>query len=94
MLRRELIFTMLAIHDPCIWSVILNKVYTMMTRTEQRSNLLAASRRLFDLTVVFESGSAVDMLPSVVKTRGCRYSSTCIPSGAGNPLLIRMPCNQ
>lgn len=35
----------------------------MMTRTEQRSNLEAASRRLLDLTVVWDSSSAVDLLP-------------------------------
>jgi hypothetical protein len=63
----------------------------MMTRTEQRSNLEAASRRLLDLTVVWDSSSAVDLLPpSSRRLEDVDIASTCFPSSAGNLLLIRM----
>lgn len=39
-----------------------------MTRTEQRPNLLTVSRRLPDLTVVFQSGSAVDLMPPLPRS--------------------------
>lgn len=35
MLRQHLIPTILIIHDPCEYSVTLEKAHTMMTRTEQ-----------------------------------------------------------
>jgi len=66
----------------------------MMTRTEQRPNLLTASRRLLDLTVVLKSGSVSDMLPALPRRlEDVDTAVPCLPF-AGSLLLIRMPGNQ
>lgn len=74
----------------------------MMTRTEQRPNLLTASRRLPDLTVVFQFGRAVDLMPPLSRSLEdvdvavlwlslCRHFADDQDAGQPNEKVSRIP---